>query len=83
MWIFKAALEAAGKADRKAVAEALRAMNLTGGPADFFPGNGKLKFDANGHRENASLLIVQWQKGVPITVYPARDAISPPIWPKP
>ena len=82
MWIFKAALEAAGKADRKAVAEALRTMNLMGGPADFFPGNGKLKFDANGHRENASLLIVQWQKGVPITVYPAKDAISPPIWPK-
>jgi branched-chain amino acid transport system substrate-binding protein len=83
MWIFKAALEAAGKADREAVAKALRAMNLTGGPANFFPGNGKLKFDDNGHRENASLLIVQWQKGVPITVYPAKDAIAPPIWPKP
>ena len=83
MWIFKAALEAAGKADREAVANALHAMNLTGGPANFFPGNGKLKFDDNGHRENASLLIVQWQKGVPITVYPAKDAISAPIWPKP
>ena len=83
MWIFKAALEAAGKADRQAVAQALRTMNLSGGAANFFPGNGKLKFDDNGHRESASLLIVQWQKGVPITVYPAKDAISPPIWPKP
>jgi branched-chain amino acid transport system substrate-binding protein len=83
MWIFKAALEAAGKADRESVAKALRAMNLTGGPAAFFPGNGKLKFEDNGRREGASLLIVQWQKGVPITVYPAKDAISPPIWPKP
>jgi branched-chain amino acid transport system substrate-binding protein len=83
MWIFKAALEAAGKADREAVAKALHAMNLTGGPASFFPGNGKLKFDDNGRREGASLLIVQWQKGIPITVYPAKDAISPPIWPKP
>jgi len=27
-------------------------------------------------------LIVQWQKGVPITVYPPKDAISAPIWPK-
>jgi len=80
--IFKAALEAAGKADREAVAKALHAMNLSGGPADFFPGNGKLKFDDNGRRENASLLIVQWQKGVPITVYPAKDAIAAPIWPK-
>ena len=82
MWIFKAALEAAGKADREAVAKALRAMNLSGGAANFFPGNGKLKFDENGRREGASLLIVQWQKGVPITVYPAKDAISPPLWPK-
>ncbi|HYJ18606.1 MAG TPA: ABC transporter substrate-binding protein, partial [Burkholderiales bacterium] len=71
--IFKAALEAAGKADREAVAKALHAMNLTGGPAAFFPGNGKLKFDDSGKREDASLLIVQWQKGVPITIYPARD----------
>jgi branched-chain amino acid transport system substrate-binding protein len=83
MWIFRAALEAAGKADRESVAKALHAMNLTGGPASFFPGDGKLKFDDDGHRENASLLIVQWQKGVPITVYPAKDAISAPIWPKP
>jgi branched-chain amino acid transport system substrate-binding protein len=80
--IFKAALEAAGKADREAVAVALHAMNLTGGAANYFPGNGKLKFAENGRREGASLLIVQWQKGVPITVYPAKDALSPPIWPK-
>ena len=82
IWIFKAALEAAGKADRESVAKALHAMNLSGGAANFFPGNGKLKFDDNGRREGASLLIVQWQKGVPITVYPPKDAISPPIWPK-
>jgi len=81
--IFKAALEAAGKADREAVAQALRTMNLSGGPADFFPGNGKLRFEANGRRADASLLIVQWQNGVPITVYPAKDALAPPIWPKP
>jgi branched-chain amino acid transport system substrate-binding protein len=82
MWIFKAALEAAGKADREAVARALHDMNLSGGAANFFPGNGRLKFDDNGRREGASLLIVQWQKGVPITVYPPKDAISPPLWPK-
>jgi len=82
MWIFKAALEAAGKADREAVAKALHAMNITGGPAIYFPGNGKLKFDENGHREDASLLIVQWQNGVPITVFPSKDALAAPVWPK-
>jgi branched-chain amino acid transport system substrate-binding protein len=82
MLIFRAALEAAGKADRKAVAKALREMNLTGGPANFFPGNGKLRFEDNGRRADAGLLIVQWQNGVPITVYPAKDALAPPLWPK-
>jgi branched-chain amino acid transport system substrate-binding protein len=82
IWIFKAALEAAARPDREAVARALHAMNLSGGAANYFPGNGRLKFDENGRRENASLLIVQWQKGVPITVYPAKDAIAAPLWPK-
>ena len=35
--IFKAALEAAGKADREAVAQALRKMNLRGGRPISFP----------------------------------------------
>lgn len=82
MLIFKAALETAGKADRQSVARVLRTMNLDGGPASFFPGNGKLRFEENGRRADASLLIVQWQKGVPITVYPAKDALARPAWPK-
>ncbi|MGH6631321.1 MAG: ABC transporter substrate-binding protein, partial [Burkholderiales bacterium] len=80
MWIFKAALEAAGKADREAVAKALRNMDLTDGPANYFAG-GRVKFDNNGRREGASLLIVQWQNGVPITVYPPKDALAKPVWP--
>lgn len=80
MWIFKAALEKAGKADRNAVAKALREMDLTSGAADFFPG-GRVKFDASGRRVGASLLIVQWQNGVPVTVYPAKDAVAKPLWP--
>lgn len=81
MWIMHAALEAAGKADRAAVAAALRSMDLTTGAAKFFPG-GRVKFDANGRRESATLLIVQWQKGVPLTVYPPKEAVSEPLWPK-
>ena len=43
-WIFKEALEKAGAADRKKVAEAIRAMDTTEGPAKYFPG-GRVKFD--------------------------------------
>ena len=81
IWIFKAALEAAGKADRAAVAKALRGLDLTDGAAKFFPG-GRVKFDESGRRVGASLVIVQWQSGIPITVYPAKDALAAPVWPK-
>jgi branched-chain amino acid transport system substrate-binding protein len=79
--IFKAALEAAGKADRQAVAKALRSLDLKDGAAKYFPG-GRVKFDANGRRESAGLLIVQWQNGLPVTVYPAKEAVAKPVWPK-
>lgn len=81
MWIIKAALEKAGKADRHAVADALRTLDITDGPAMFFPGH-RIKFDSKGLRENAGLVIVQWQKGTPITVYPPELAVAVPIWPK-
>jgi branched-chain amino acid transport system substrate-binding protein len=79
MWILKAALEKAGKADREAVAEALRTLDE--GPSPYFPG-GELKFDEKGRRVGAGLTIIQWQDGVPITVYPPALAVAEPIWPK-
>lgn len=79
MWILKSALEKAGKADRQAVAEAIRSMD--DGPAKYFPG-GQMKFDERGRRVGAGLAIIQWQSGVPVTVYPAEQALAKPIWPK-
>ena len=81
MWIFKEALETAGTADRKKVAEAMRNMDTTGGPAKFFPG-GRLKFEENGRRAGAGLLIVQWQNGEPLVVYPPASALAKPNWSK-
>jgi branched-chain amino acid transport system substrate-binding protein len=79
--ILKEALETAGVADRRKVAEAIRAMDTSDGPARCFPG-GRIKFDENGRRVGADLVVVQWQKGVPVTVYPPESAIAQPIWPK-
>ena len=81
MWIFKDALEKAKAADRKKVAEAIRAMDTTGGPAHYFPG-GRLKFEENGRRAGAALLIVQWQNGEPKVVYPPSAAMAKPVWSK-
>jgi branched-chain amino acid transport system substrate-binding protein len=82
MWIFKEALERAGSTDRKKVAETIRALDLTDGPARYYPG-GRIKFDEKGRRVGAGLLIVQWQNGLPQTVFPPASAVAKPVWPKP
>ena len=69
----------AGKADRVAVAEALRSMDA--GPSKYYP-LGEIKFDEKGRRVGAGMTIVQWQSGVPVTVFPPQLALSQPFWPK-
>lgn len=81
MWIFKEAIEKAGSADRRKVAEAIRAMDTTEGSARFFPGQ-RMKFDENGRRVGAELVILQWQNGEPRPVYPASLATTKVKWPK-
>jgi len=78
--ILARALEDAGEADRNAVANAIRAMDVTDGPAAYFPG-GRIRFDEHGRRIDAELLVIQWQDGVPRTVYPESAAVAEPIWP--
>jgi branched-chain amino acid transport system substrate-binding protein len=75
----KDALEVAGKADREAVATALHTMD--GGPSKYYPG-GKIKFEEDGRRVDAGLTVIQWQSGVPVTIYPPELAIAAPFWPK-
>jgi branched-chain amino acid transport system substrate-binding protein len=79
MWLIKEALEKSGKADRAAVSEALRTLDA--GPSKYYPG-GVLKFDEKGRRIGAGVVIVQWQNGVPVTVYPENMAVAAPFWPK-
>ena len=81
VWLLKEALEMAGNADRIAVADALRTMDLTDGPARYFPGN-RVRFDEHGRRIDAPLLVIQWQNGVPVTVYPPGAALAEPAWPR-
>ena len=78
IWIFKEALEKAASVDRRKVAEEIRKMDTNEGPAKFFPG-GRVKFDEAGRRVDADLAIVQWQDGVPVTVYPPASAPPKPI----
>src|SRR5579864_1826282 len=78
--ILKAAIESAGAADKLKVADAIRAMNLTTGPAArSFPG--PIKFDDKGRRVDVPMIFAQWQKGIPLSVYPEDRALAKPFWP--
>jgi branched-chain amino acid transport system substrate-binding protein len=74
------ALNKAGAADKAKVADAIRTMDITDGPAIYFPGS-HLKFDDKGRRVDAQLVIVQWQDGKPVTVFPESMAVAKPVWP--
>jgi branched-chain amino acid transport system substrate-binding protein len=79
MWILKEAIESAKAADRVKVADAIRTMNLTTGPAALsFPG--PIRFDENGRRQDVPMIFAQWQKGEPVTVFPTDLALAKPYW---
>ncbi|HSR76456.1 MAG TPA: ABC transporter substrate-binding protein [Xanthobacteraceae bacterium] len=79
VWILKEAVEKAGVADRRKVADAIRAMDTSEGPARYFAGN-HIKFDDKGRRVDAPLVIFQWRDGVPVTVYPQGPGSAKPRW---
>ncbi len=76
--IYRDALEKAGAADRKKVADAIRNMNATTGAGEFV--QGPLKWDEKGRRVGAGLVIAQWRGGQPVPVYPAATATHAPVW---
>jgi branched-chain amino acid transport system substrate-binding protein len=75
------AVERAGSADRRKVAEQIRAFDLRDGPALLFPGR-HVQYDAAGRRVDAELMIVQWQDGRIVTVFPPDMAATAAIWPR-
>ena len=77
--IYREALEKAGAADRKKVADVIRKMDSTTGAADYF--TGPLKWDERGRRVGAGLVIAQWRAGQPVAVYPPAIAVAKPVWP--
>ena len=79
VWILKEAVEKAAVADRHKVADAIRAMDTSEGPARYFAGN-HIKFDDKGRRVDAPLVIFQWRDGVPVTVYPQGPGSAKPRW---
>jgi branched-chain amino acid transport system substrate-binding protein len=74
-------IESAKSAERQKIMQALHSIDITDGPARFFPG-GRFSFDEKGRLRNAKLCIVQWRNGEPVPVYPEAVATHQAIWPK-
>ena len=80
IWILKEAMEQAKSADPKKVAAAMHSIEGSAA-ARYFPG-GKLKFEPNGRRAGAELVILQWQGGEPKPIFPTSLATAQAAWPK-
>lgn len=71
--VLAAAIEAAGSDDPAKVRDALAKIHIKSG-AMMQPG--EVEFDANGANTHVVPVIIQWQGGVPRTVYPESVATS-------
>jgi sugar lactone lactonase YvrE len=78
VYVLKEALERAGSTDRSKIAEALHSMTIESGPT-VAALNGAVSFDAKGARVNPPALLLQWQNGVPVVVYPSDVAVAAPL----
>ena len=76
--LLKSAMELAGSAEAAKVSEALHKIDE---PAGYYAG-GRTKFDEKGRRVGASIVLVQWQNGTPVAVYPEDAAASKLVLPK-
>ena len=79
MMILKYAVEKAGSIDHEKVTDAIRNMDISDGPALFYPGH-HIKFDDKGRRIGAEMVLVQWQNGIPQAIFPPDVATVAPIW---
>jgi branched-chain amino acid transport system substrate-binding protein len=82
VYMIKAALEAAKSSDKDKVRDALAALDLKGGEAgSVWPCN-CVKFDQTGRTSTNKAVLVQWQDGKPITVFPESVATAKAFFPK-
>lgn len=81
MYILKEALERTGKADRVALGKTMHTMSLTEAESGYvFPGG--VSFDEKGLRRGETVMLVQYQNGRPVLVYPSEIAAAKAHWDK-
>jgi branched-chain amino acid transport system substrate-binding protein len=74
------ALELAGSTDPKAIRDALAQLRIEPGPRLVMPWS-YLDYNEKGQNTGAQNIVVQWQNGTLVTVYPPEHATAEPIVP--
>jgi branched-chain amino acid transport system substrate-binding protein len=75
-------LEKAGSRDRETIRKVAKALNLHDVTATRAISKQGIAFDENGRiaKEYQNIIVIQWQGGVPVTVYPPELALAKPLW---
>lgn len=81
VYMIKAALEAAKSTDRDKVRDALSALNIKGTQAGSVWPCDCVRFDKTGRTATNKAVLVQWQNGKPVTVYPPSVAAAKAYFP--
>lgn len=79
--ILRAALEQAGSSDPKVLRDTLASLEITSGSEDLIMPWTNIKFAENGQNMGARNIIVQWQDGKRVTVFPTDVASAEVIAP--
>jgi branched-chain amino acid transport system substrate-binding protein len=82
VYMIKEALEAAKSTDHDKVRDAIAALDIKGGKAgSVWPCN-CVKFDPTGRSATNRAVLIQWQDGKPMTVFPESVATAKAFFPK-
>lgn len=79
VYLIKEALEAARSDNPQAVRDALSKLDINSGPVSVMSG-GRVAFDEKGMNKHVLPVIIQWQDGLPRTVYPKEIASAKAIF---
>jgi branched-chain amino acid transport system substrate-binding protein len=81
-YVLEDAIERAASTDRDAIRDALAETKITEGPATILPYS-PIEFDENGQAKGTRLILVQYQDGKRVTVWPEDVKAAEPVFPMP
>lgn len=82
VWVLKDSLERVGKNRSLSLRDAISATDLQSGPATILQ-PGRIRFDETGQLVDIFPLLLQWQEGRLVTVWPENAAVQDVTWPVP